>query len=229
MPSESAEQSTKPGAKGRTPRAVTATQKSERRQTILSAAETHLRAAGFERFSMETLARDLGVARGTLYRYFATREELLFYLYDQQRTRFMQNLHAELHQGISDEAFLRSWFEHSIADPLFLALRARLESVIEHNIPMDHLADTKLRMYAEFVAHTEYLSTCLNLPPATVRKLVVGLTALMLGAAQADAAPAGLKEVLPEEMSTLIDQFTSEGVFQDNALLILQGLRNSAQ
>ena len=64
---------------------------------ILEAADTHFRQVGFEKFSMEVLSRDLDVARGTLYRYFSTREELLLNLYQRQQQQ-------ERHGHRDDEA-----------------------------------------------------------------------------------------------------------------------------
>ena len=46
-------------------RAVSESDKQERRAAILAAAEAHFSDVGFERFSMEVLAKQLGMARGT--------------------------------------------------------------------------------------------------------------------------------------------------------------------
>ncbi|MEJ2087788.1 MAG: helix-turn-helix domain containing protein [Gammaproteobacteria bacterium] len=89
-------------------RATTDIDKLHRRQDILVAAEAQLRQVAFENFSMEVLARDLGLARGTLYRYFETRETLLLGLYQQQRTSWCAAMLADVQPGLGDAAFVSS-------------------------------------------------------------------------------------------------------------------------
>ena len=62
-------------------RARTQDQKHFRRQQILDAAKMHFEDVGYESFSMANLAKLAGVAKGTLYLYFATREEVFLALY----------------------------------------------------------------------------------------------------------------------------------------------------
>ena len=55
--------------------------KRERRQFILSTADQLLRRDGFDAFTMNKLAAAADLAKGTLYLYFATREELVLVIY----------------------------------------------------------------------------------------------------------------------------------------------------
>ncbi|MGE0625560.1 MAG: TetR/AcrR family transcriptional regulator [Pseudomonadales bacterium] len=201
--------------------------KAARREAILTAAEAQLREAGFEAFSMEVLARTLGVARGTLYRYFATRETVLLELYLAQRSRFAAAMTADVGPGIDDAAFVTCWYDHATSDPLFLMLQARLGSVIEHNIPRDALITAKRAMQTEMEDFAGYLAACLNVDPEHARRLIVGLVALLLGAAELDTSPR--LNGLPEEFAASMALFASRRVFTDNARLILDGLRREAR
>ena len=89
-------------ARSRTRRAVSEADKSARRQSILIAADQHFRTVGFEKFSMEVLSKELEVARGTLYRYFSTREELLLNLYQRQQQQFVDQLIESTSKPVSD-------------------------------------------------------------------------------------------------------------------------------
>ncbi len=62
-----------------------------RREEILAAAAKHFARAGFARADLEELAVELGVGKGTLYRYFPTKRELFLAAVD----RSMRALHAE--------------------------------------------------------------------------------------------------------------------------------------
>ncbi|HEY5646220.1 MAG TPA: TetR family transcriptional regulator, partial [Pseudomonadales bacterium] len=131
--------------------------KAARRSAILEAAEQHLRGAGFEAFSMEVLGRQLGVARGTLYRYFATREAILLELYLAQRATFFASMMADVRPGMNDDEFLACWYRHATSDALLLVLQARLGSVIEHNIAPEHLLAAKLDMQRELDTVADHL------------------------------------------------------------------------
>ena len=56
-------------------------EKRARRQFILATADQLLRCDGFDAFTMNNLAAVADLAKGTLYLYFATREELVLTLY----------------------------------------------------------------------------------------------------------------------------------------------------
>ena len=71
-------------------RARSTEQKALRRHAVLAAAETYFREVGYEAFSMAQLAKKTGFAKGTLYLYFQTREELFLTLYEQSLIRWSQ-------------------------------------------------------------------------------------------------------------------------------------------
>ena len=173
----------------RTRRAVSAEDKSARRAAILTAADTHFRAVGFEKFSMEVLSRELEVARGTLYRYFSTREELLLSLYLHQQEQFVDNLIEAAGDGIGDRDFLQAWYDLSLTDPTLIALRLRLTSVIEHNVDQHVLLETKLAMTESFERLSTNLARALTLPQQQTEHLIIALLALLLGRGSSGCFP----------------------------------------
>ena len=62
-------------------RAVTDAQKQFRRQEILDRARAHFAEVGYENFSMNQLAKRLGIVKGTLYLSFPTKESIILALY----------------------------------------------------------------------------------------------------------------------------------------------------
>ncbi len=213
-------------SRSRTRRAVSAKDKSARRAAILTAADAHFRAVGFEKFSMEVLSRELEVARGTLYRYFSTREELLLSLYLHQQEQFVENLIEAAGDGIGDRDFLQAWYDLSLTDPTLIALRLRLTSVIEHNVDQHVLLETKLAMTESFERLSANLARALTLPQQQTEHLIIALLALLLGAVQADASPAMDFSSFPAEAQRIMSCFASREVFLSNGELILRGLRS---
>jgi AcrR family transcriptional regulator len=71
-------------------RARSEEQKTLRRNAVLKVAELYFLEVGYEAFSMSHLAKKAGVAKGTLYLYFETREEIFLTLYEQSLIRWSQ-------------------------------------------------------------------------------------------------------------------------------------------
>lgn len=207
-------------------RARTQQQKSDRRKGILEAAEGQFRKSGFEGFSMGVLARDAGVAKGTLYLYFKTREEVLLALYNTQLVCWCAALSGSITADMSDQAFAGLFFKTMRRDPVFLQLLARLDSVIEHNVSFEALVESKKLMIAQLQQVSPKLQECLGLSAAAVFDLVSGFAALMLGAQQSDSGPSLDADKLPADVVALVESFAAEKLFVTNACRILRGIRS---
>ena len=75
--------------------------------------------AGYEGFSMGLLSKRAGVAKGTLYLYFGTKEEVLLSLYSQEFERFCNNIAVGISPSISDADFVSHLYETSLSRPDF--------------------------------------------------------------------------------------------------------------
>lgn len=206
-------------------RARTDSEKLQRRETILAAADAHLRSAGFEAFSMGVLAKKAGIAKGTLYLYFETREEVLLSLYADQLAVWGHAMESELREGMTDDAFLGAFLATATADPAFLDLTSRLGSVIEHNVSIERLIESKRMMRGVLVPVAERLERCLALDPGAGIGLLTSLTSLLLGASQIDAGPSLENEDVPADVAAMVALFSCKDVFLTHAPLLLAGLR----
>ena len=108
-----------------------------RRQFILATADQLLRHEGFNAFTMNKLAAAADFAKGTLYLYFVTREELVMALYTDLHDAWInQFLAVEKQMAEPNYADLCDRFYHSfIADPLHVDLAARATSGLEPYVP----------------------------------------------------------------------------------------------
>ena len=176
---------------------------------------------------MAALASRSGIAKGTLYLYFETREEVLLALYTERLRVWADALSKGLHDGIEDGAFVELLLATSMADATFLALRARLESVIEHNVSLDRLVESK-RMMRDTVAELgPRLECCLELGPGYGPRVLVALGSLLLGASQMDAGPALDGADVPDDVTEFARMFSSSDVFLTHAPVLLDGIRRS--
>ena len=206
-------------------RARSAEQKAVRRLAVLEVAETYFHEVGYEAFSMAQLAKNTGVAKGTLYLYFKTREELFLTLYEQSLVRWSQVFIGNLSESMTSKAYAQALYLTAIADGTFLPLLIRLEHVIEHNVAIPRLIESKRVFIRQVEVVAAPTSTTLNLSAAQAREVVKTMGVLLIGATQADQGPSLDNEVMPEDVQALIASFSSESLFVKNAARIIEGIR----
>lgn len=206
-------------------RARTGEEKAARRRAILDAAERHFATAGSEGFSMARLGRLAGVAKGTLYLYFETREEVLLALTLEKLEAWAGALLEAAGAAPDDASFAAAFYAAGWQDPALLPLLSRLDSVIEHNVPPEALIDAKRTMAQQFEVLADRLTGHLDLAPAQALDAVTSLGALLLGAAQVDLGPDLGGCELPKDVRRMTEAFASERLFTTNACRILRGIR----
>ena len=208
-------------------RARTPEQKSDRRDTILVTAKTLFMEAGYEGFSMGLLSKRAGVAKGTLYLYFGTKEEVLLSLYSREFERFCNELTAGIPAQMTDADFVSRIYDTSVSDPLFLALHARLGTVIEQNISVDALIASKRSMAKHFQMMVNNLSGPLALDYEQTLAALTGISALLTGAYDGGTVSIFETETIPDDVASFIGYFDMKTRFEKNAGYILQGIRAS--
>ena len=209
-------------------RARSAEQKALRRHAVLEAAETYFREVGYEAFSMTQLAKKIGVAKGTLYLYFKTREELLLTLYNQSLERWSHVFLDRLNDAMSDRDYVLALYQTAVADRSFIPLLTRLEHVIEHNVAIPRLIESKQIFIQQVEIIAKLTSTALRLSTAQAREIVKTMGVLLIGATQTDQSPVLNNEELPADVQNLVASFSSEPLFIKNAVRIIESIRAEA-
>src|SRR4051812_45052964 len=124
----------RPRSKART-RAVLPEDKSERRATILRAAAGLLKQAPQGAFSVDQLARRAGLAKGTVYLYFGTREEVLLAVHAERQQELFDALEKALSSPRADiRLVVRTVARFLRTHPEFLPLAANCRGMLETNI-----------------------------------------------------------------------------------------------
>ena len=202
-------------------------QKTIRRMQILDAAEKHFHDVGYEAFSMASLARLAGVVKGTLYLYFQTREEVFLTLYNQSLQRWSQVFVNNMSSDMTDHTYASTLYTTAMADSSFVPLLIRLEHVIEHNVGIESLIESK-RLFIEQIADiAEKTAPILGLTEAQASELVKTMGALLIGTTMTDQRPTLNSEAIPPDVREFIDSFSSEALFTKNACRIIAGIRAS--
>jgi AcrR family transcriptional regulator len=206
-------------------RARTQDQKHFRRQQILDAAEQHFTQVGYEGFSMANLAKLAGVVKGTLYLYFKTREEVFLTLYNQSLVRWSHVFLDQLEDAMTDHDYVKALYTTALADSSFIPLLTRLEHVIEHNVSIESLIQSKRNFIERVDSIAQATAPALGLNQAQSLELVKTMGVLLVGATRADQGPPLQGEDIPEDVQGLIDSFASEPIFIKNACRIISGIR----
>ena len=114
-------------------RAVAPEDKSARRDAIVRAAED-LSARG-PAFSMEQLGRRAGVAKGTLYLYFGTREEVLLAVHEKQTHELFDVVERSLAAtSPTGESVVRAGLRYLKAHPEFYPLAGNCRGMLDTNV-----------------------------------------------------------------------------------------------
>ena len=209
-------------------RARTNEQKSFRRDQILEAAHTLLTETGYDGFAMAPLARRADVAKGTLYLYFTTREEVLLALCARYVDQWIETLRPDLRVGMTDGDYAERFFAAAYGVENLMCLIARLEQTIEHNVAIDRFIETKRTFHQQMELVAVPTATALAIDLETSFALLQSLVVLLVGTAVTDQGPNVAEEALPEDVRNLVDQFSAKPLFVSTARHIIAGVRADA-
>jgi len=131
-------------------RAIQAEDKQERHDAILDAAERMLARSPERVANVAEVADEAGLAKGTVYLYFPSKEALLLAVHDRAIENFFRAV-IELVEGdepVRIEDMLRLTRQHLVDPPLVLPLAARCFGLMAHSLPVDAATAFKQRMAA---------------------------------------------------------------------------------
>jgi len=133
-----------------------------------------------------------------------------------------------LSDDITSEAYAKLLYRTALADGVFLPLLIRLEHVIEHNVAIPRLIESKRIFIEQVEGVAKRSATALQLSAAQAVEVVKTMGVLLIGATQTDQSPSLADETLPTDVQNLIASFSSEPLFIKNAVRIIEGIRAEA-
>ena len=188
--------------------------KQARRRLILANADQLLRREGFDAFTMNKLASAADLAKGTLYIYFATREELFLALYTDLHDGWIdQFLNSEKHVTIANYADLCDRFYNSfVADLLLVDLAARATSGLEPNVPLAAWIAAKQAQTRSAKRLGGMFCHLFGIDPAQAQRLAWAFLAALSGAQQRALDP-GDNANIPKNLQKLCNIMSFRDVF----------------
>lgn len=188
--------------------------KQARRAAILTEAGVLLHEHPFARITMAQVATACGLAKGTLYLYFRSKEELFLALLERELLEWFEGLRGQLGalpQVDADtlgQAFARSLEPRPLLGELLLILH----TVLEHNVEPEAALAFKHRLRDQLEAGGHALEQAWpDLPRGTGARTLLRMYALSIGLRQvAFPAPAVAEILAREDMAALRVDFTRD-------------------
>ncbi|NOK20535.1 TetR/AcrR family transcriptional regulator [Corallococcus carmarthensis] len=188
--------------------------KEARRRELLDAARALFEATSFAQVKMADVAARTGLAKGTVFLYFPTKEALFLALLDDLLTAWFAKLNSQLFEG-------GTWTGHQLArtvalslvgEETFTRLLALAQTVLEQNVTVEQARAFKERVLVSMGTTAALLQERLPfLTPQTAVQLIRHVHALMTGLRQmADIAPVAREVLTLPHMAPLRVDFTAE-------------------
>lgn len=209
-------------------RAISNEQKEERRLAILEAALALFQEGGYEHASMAAVARRAGVAKGTVYLYFKTKEELFLALQQTQYADWfdaMDGLLAGEDAPLTPAALAATVADSLQVRPAFVRLIAILHTTLERNIDLPTALAFKEVLRVRALQTGEFLERRLPfLEPGQGVRLLLHIQALVIGVQHlAEPAPI-VQQALREEPNLAIFEVDFQTEFRSALESLLAGL-----
>jgi AcrR family transcriptional regulator len=188
--------------------------KEQRRDAILAAAVHLLDRGRYDGVTMAAVAREAGIAKGTTYLYFKTKEQLFLALLEEEYAAWFAAARAALRglpEGVGVEMTADALISTVGERPLFLSLMELLHVVLEQNITVETALAFKTRLRDEVTGLALVLSEVTGIEMMRAAKLLMRLHALVIGLRQMSRPSPNVEAVLERpDLAVMRVDFESE-------------------
>ena len=198
-------------------RARSETAKLEREDTILTATEILLRQSGYEAMTMQAVATAAGLAKGTLYLYFTSREALVLAVHSRLFDRWIDRFAIHQPELTGFDGFCRDFSRHYADDPLFLQLAGFANALLEPHLDREAYIKSKRGMARRVKRLAGLVCQQFSIAPAAAQKLIWGFLTIAGGTAQMTVRPPVAKTDLPDDVIAFTGLANFETVFVNAA------------
>ena len=198
-------------------RARSETEKVCREDNILTVAETLLRQSGYDAMTMQKVATLANLAKGTLYLYFDSREELIFGVYERLFDQCIERFGSFQPENTSIDSFIRTFGLYYASDPLFTQLSGLVSPILEQKITYTAYVGSKRAMMRRIKKLAGIACYQLGISPAHSQKLVWRLLTIAAGSSQITSRERTVIKELPSDVKLFLDSTNFEAVFLNAA------------
>lgn len=194
-------------------RAYSDEDKQQREQKIIEAAQELLMARGFYDINMNDVARAAGLAKGTVYLYFKTKEELFLSVLERQAQAWVEALQADLqalNRPADRESVARMLVQSVATRPHLTRLFAFSPLILEFNVSYERAVSHKQFLANYAVSTGQMIADCLDLSPQQGIQVLLRMYIFISGL-EGVAHPSPIsKAAMENEMPMLLLDFEEE-------------------
>lgn len=213
-------------------RALSEQQKSERRDAILRVALADFAETAYDELTMDRIAGDAGLAKGTLYLYFRSKEEVFLALCESELTQWFDVLDTALQTQRAEMSVngLVELFAASLVDrPHLLRLLAILHTGLEYNVAYTAALGFKTLLKIRTEKTGTLLESYLRfLLPGQGAALLIKIYALVIGFEHLSEPSGVVRDVLKQPDMALF-RVNLQQALLDTLKVLLMGLAYEAK
>ena len=198
--------------------------KLERKDSIIAAAEILLRKLDYDALTMQAVATEVGLAKGTLYLYFSSREILVLDVYGRLFDRWIERFASHMSDITGVEEFCHHFCRYYVDDSLFLQLTGFVIPLMEPQLDRVSYIECKRAMASRVKKIAGIAYQRLGLTPILALRLGWGLLTVASGATQMSMRPALSSKDLPNDVVAFVDSTSFETIFLNAALPLYKGM-----
>ena len=198
-------------------RARSETAKLAREDSILTAAEILLRQSGYDAMTMQAVATAAGLAKGTLYLYFTSRESLVLAVHGRLFDRWIDRFAVYQPELTGFDGFCRDFARHYADDPLFLQLAGFATALLEPQLDREAYIKSKRGMARRVKRLAGLVCQQFSIAPTAAQKLIWGFLTIAGGTAQMTVRPTVSEADLPDDVVAFTGLANFETVFVNAA------------
>jgi TetR/AcrR family transcriptional regulator len=200
--------------------------KQQRQDDILAAALRLFDLRPYNSIRMDDIAREAGLAKGTLYLYFATKEEVFLALETIEIGAWLDEATLALDAigtQVPPELFVRFFLAGILGRPRLLRLLSLLHAVLEQNASAASITRFKLDLRQRFDRAAPLLEQRLGLPASDGLSLLLHLYSLLIGLWQVAVPTPAVQAVLESHEDLAIFRLDFAREFERAATALLRG------
>jgi AcrR family transcriptional regulator len=218
-------------AKPRRTRAIDETAKQQRRTALLIAAERLFSTRDYAMVSVNDVARAAGLAKGTVYLYFRTKEALFLELVAEGLAGWVRDTARSLTQrSVTPQEFASILATTLTERPTLIRLLGLLHAVLEDNTDADGLRMFKRRLLQiTFEAGRVFESVLPLRPPTSGARVVLWMHAVIVGLAQMSSPSETLAELLKQDEALAMFRLDFQSELQLSLAVLFAGVTQGKQ
>ncbi|MBN1122138.1 MAG: TetR family transcriptional regulator [Anaerolineae bacterium] len=211
-------------------RAVTDKQKQEREQALIDAAWTLYQESSYESVSVASVAQAAGLAKGTVYLYFSTKEELFLAVLGQHLCEWFESLREKLDRiGECEVDTLADYLGESLKGRWsMLRLFAIVHAILERNVEYDAAYRFKKLILDQLTLTGVAIHHCIpDFAMGQIMQSMLYIYALIIGMQQiAEPAPVA-RQVISENPEMAVFNIDYTEALSAAAANLLRGMAKS--